>query len=195
MPLRFEKITTHKKRFLDLLLLADEQESMIDRYLERGEMFVARDDGQVVAECVVTDEADRIGEIKNLAVPLQYQRIRTTNARISGSALPGSLPDASRRHRGCSPHTPFLRTMRIRSLALDPRLLHRSLRPPHHRRWQATGRYGLSEEVLVTRPVDPATQKIVRRRNPIRSGYFSPESSEILFFLIPSRQDNYETHS
>lgn len=63
-----------KKRFLDLLLLADEQESMIDRYLERGEMFVARDDGQVVAECVVTDEADRIGEIKNLAVPLQYQR-------------------------------------------------------------------------------------------------------------------------
>ena len=34
---------------------------MIDRYLERGEMFVARDDGQVVAECVVTDEADRIG--------------------------------------------------------------------------------------------------------------------------------------
>ena len=71
----------------------------------------------------------------------------------------------------------------------------RSLRPPHHRRWQATGRYGLSEEVLVTRPVDPATQKIVRRRNPIRSGYFSPESSEILFFLIPSRQDNYETHS
>lgn len=68
------KITTHKKRFLDLLLLADEQESMIDRYLERGEMFVARDDGQVVAECVVTDEADRIGEIKNLAVPLQYQR-------------------------------------------------------------------------------------------------------------------------
>lgn len=47
---------------------------MIDRYLERGEMFVARDDGQVVAECVVTDEADGIGEIKNLAVPLQYQR-------------------------------------------------------------------------------------------------------------------------
>ena len=74
MPLRFEKIITRKQRFLDLLLLADEQESMIDRYLERGEMFVARDDGQVVAECVVTDEADGIGEIKNLAVPLQYQR-------------------------------------------------------------------------------------------------------------------------
>ena len=187
MPLRFEKITTHKKRFLDLLLLADEQESMIDRYLERGEMFVARDDGQ--------SRQNRRDQESGCTPPVSTERIRTTNARISGSALPGSLPDASRRHRGCSPHTPFLRTMRIRSLALDPRLLHRSLRPPHHRRWQATGRYGLSEEVLVTRPVDPATQKIVRRRNPIRSGYFSPESSEILFFLIPSRQDNYETHS
>ena len=31
----------NKKQYLDLLLLADEQESMIDRYLERGEMFVA----------------------------------------------------------------------------------------------------------------------------------------------------------
>lgn len=104
MPLRFEKITTHKKRFLDLLLLADEQESMIDRYLERGEMFVARDDGQVVAECVVTDEADRIGEIKNLAVPLQYQRKdtddkrsnfwRRTTGSVTGrfSSAPGMFP-------------------------------------------------------------------------------------------------------
>ena len=32
-------ITSNKKQFLDLLLLADEQESMIDKYLERGEMF------------------------------------------------------------------------------------------------------------------------------------------------------------
>lgn len=134
MPLRFEKIITHKKRFLDLLLLADEQESMIDRYLERGEMFVARDDGQVVAECVVTDEADGIGEIKNLAVPLQYQRKGYGRQMLEflEAYYGGALPDASRRHRGCSPHTPFLRTMRIRSLALDPRLLHRSLRPPHH---------------------------------------------------------------
>ena len=33
----------NKKQYLDLLLLADEQESMIDRYLERGEMFVLTD--------------------------------------------------------------------------------------------------------------------------------------------------------
>ena len=38
--MKIEKITSDKKRFLELLLLADEQESMIDRYLERGELFV-----------------------------------------------------------------------------------------------------------------------------------------------------------
>ncbi|MDF2987344.1 MAG: acetyltransferase, family, partial [Eubacterium sp.] len=37
--MEIEIIRENKKRFLDLLLLADEQESMIDKYLERGEMF------------------------------------------------------------------------------------------------------------------------------------------------------------
>ena len=35
MPV-IEKVGVDKKRFIDLLLLADEQESMIDRYLDRG---------------------------------------------------------------------------------------------------------------------------------------------------------------
>ena len=62
-----QKITGDKKRYLPLLLLADEQESMIDRYLDRGTMFVL-DDGGVKGECVVTDEGDSVLEIKNLAV-------------------------------------------------------------------------------------------------------------------------------
>lgn len=33
------QITEHKKQYLALLLLADEQESMIDKYLDRGEVF------------------------------------------------------------------------------------------------------------------------------------------------------------
>ena len=35
--MKIDRIHTGKKRFLELLLMADEQESMIDRYLERGE--------------------------------------------------------------------------------------------------------------------------------------------------------------
>lgn len=64
--MKIEKITEDKKRFLDLLLLADEQESMIDRYLERGDMF-ALYDPDLKSICVVTKEGDGIYELKNIA--------------------------------------------------------------------------------------------------------------------------------
>jgi len=67
-------ITDSKKRFLDLLLLADEQENMIDCYLERGDLFVMYEDGSPVAVCVVTDEGDDVFEVQNLAVRPDRQR-------------------------------------------------------------------------------------------------------------------------
>lgn len=70
--MRIEKVTNDKKRFLDLLLLADEQEDMIDRYLDRGDMYVLDDDG-VKCECVVTDEGDGVMEIKNIATEPAFQ--------------------------------------------------------------------------------------------------------------------------
>ncbi len=60
-------IHENKKQFLDLLLLADEQESMIDKYLERGELFALYDDG-LKSVCVVTRESDDVCELKNIAV-------------------------------------------------------------------------------------------------------------------------------
>ncbi len=71
--MNIKKVLGAKKEYIDLLLLADEQENMIDRYLERGEMFILEDSG-VKAECVVTKEADGIYEIKNLAVRSDCQR-------------------------------------------------------------------------------------------------------------------------
>ena len=65
------KIQNGKKRYLSLLLLADEQENMVDRYLEQGTMYVLEDHG-TKAECVVTDEGDGILEIKNIAVEPAY---------------------------------------------------------------------------------------------------------------------------
>lgn len=67
------QITRNKKRFLDLLLLGDEQESMIDRYLDRGDMYVLMD-GEARAVCVVTDEGGGRLELKSLAVAPAYQR-------------------------------------------------------------------------------------------------------------------------
>ena len=70
-------VITDKKRYLPLLLLGDEQESMIDRYLERGEMFVMQNQAATpVAIAVVTDEGDGILELKNLAVHPLFQRKR-----------------------------------------------------------------------------------------------------------------------
>ena len=43
--MNIREIHENKKQFLSLLLLADEQEDMIDRYLERGTMYVLVDGG------------------------------------------------------------------------------------------------------------------------------------------------------
>jgi GNAT superfamily N-acetyltransferase len=66
-------IENNKKYFLDLLLLADEQENMIDKYLERGTLFALYDDG-LRSICVVTDEGNGSFEIQNLATYEQFQR-------------------------------------------------------------------------------------------------------------------------
>lgn len=67
------QLTENKKQHLDLLLLADESESMIDCYLERGDLFVLDDNG-IKAVCVVTDEGDGVCELKNIAVTPESQR-------------------------------------------------------------------------------------------------------------------------
>lgn len=67
------KISRNKKQYLDLLLLGDEQETMIDRYLERGDLFVLEDNG-IKAVGVVTKEGPEICELKNIAVTPIAQR-------------------------------------------------------------------------------------------------------------------------
>lgn len=64
--MEIKEIHDNKKEFLDLLLLADEQEDMVDKYLQEGRMFVLFDDG-VKGEVVVTNEGNGILEIKNIA--------------------------------------------------------------------------------------------------------------------------------
>ena len=72
MDMKIREVNKNKKQFISLLLLADEQESMVDRYLEKGTMYVLEDNG-VKAECVVTDEGNEILEIKNIAVDPENQ--------------------------------------------------------------------------------------------------------------------------
>ena len=69
--MEFMEVKENKKQFLPLLLLADEQENMIDRYIDRGTMYVVNDNG-IKCECVVTDEGKGILEIKNIATDPEY---------------------------------------------------------------------------------------------------------------------------
>ena len=70
--MEIRELKEDKKQFLSLLLLADEQEDMIDRYIEKGTVSVLDDDG-VKCQCVVTDEGNGILEIKNIATKPEHQ--------------------------------------------------------------------------------------------------------------------------
>ena len=72
--MRIFEVSDNKKHYLPLLLLGDEQESMIERYLDRGTLY-ALDDGGIKAVCVVTGEGDGVLELKNLAVEPAFQRM------------------------------------------------------------------------------------------------------------------------
>ena len=69
--MNFIQIFENKKDYLDLLLLADEQESMVDTYLEQGDMFVCMNPDPV-GEIVVVELGDGVFEIKNLATAPQH---------------------------------------------------------------------------------------------------------------------------
>ena len=71
--MEIKEIKENKKQFLSLLLLADEQENMIEQYIDRGIMYILDDNG-IKCECVVTDEGNNILEIKNIATVPAYQR-------------------------------------------------------------------------------------------------------------------------
>ena len=53
MLINIKKVTANKKDYLDLLLLADPSEKMIDKYLNKSEMFALSINGTVVSVVVV----------------------------------------------------------------------------------------------------------------------------------------------
>lgn len=71
--LRFRR-TDDAGRCRELLLLGDESEAMVARYLSRGELWVAKAEDALCAVAVVTDEGEGLGELKNLAVAPGCQR-------------------------------------------------------------------------------------------------------------------------
>ena len=104
-----------KDRFLDLLLLGDEQEDMIARYLGRGELF-ALYDPNLRGVCVVTDEGAGTFELKNLAVPPKYQRRGYGRALVDFCLARWAWAHYAGGHRGQSPHRALLPGLRLYAL-------------------------------------------------------------------------------
>lgn len=72
-------IEEDKRKYLPLLLLADEQESMIDRYLDRGTLYVLEDE-DVKTAGVARNEEDRTGNVKAAGVA-RDEEDRTENVK------------------------------------------------------------------------------------------------------------------
>jgi ribosomal protein S18 acetylase RimI-like enzyme len=72
--MRIERVCDDKKRYLDLLLLADPCEEMVEKYLADGEMYVLYDGDEAVCECVMYEREDGQIELKNLATSPDRQR-------------------------------------------------------------------------------------------------------------------------
>jgi GNAT superfamily N-acetyltransferase len=70
--MEIKKIVDNKEDFMDLLLLADEQENMVSKYLYRGDLFALYDD-DLKTVSVVTCEGESAYEIKNIATHEKYQ--------------------------------------------------------------------------------------------------------------------------
>ncbi|MCL2214064.1 MAG: GNAT family N-acetyltransferase [Treponema sp.] len=68
------EIAENKDQYMDLLLIGDEQESMIMKYLNRGIMFALYDDFDLKTVAVVTKEDNDTYEIKNIATLEIYRR-------------------------------------------------------------------------------------------------------------------------
>lgn len=72
--LAIREVEEDKQDFFDLLLIGDESEDMIVKYLNRGSLYVCSIDNKNVAVIVTVENDDGTVEIKNLAVDAAFRR-------------------------------------------------------------------------------------------------------------------------
>ena len=65
--MEIKEITQNKNNFMDILLIGDEQESMVNKYLEKGTLIVIYDKNELKSACVTLRINNETVEIKNIA--------------------------------------------------------------------------------------------------------------------------------
>ena len=66
--LQLKKLTDNKKKYIDLLLLADPEEKAIDKYINNCEVFSLIENEKVLGQCAVIEINRNKCEIKNIAI-------------------------------------------------------------------------------------------------------------------------------
>ena len=89
MKMDIKHVVDGKQNYIPMLLIADQQVDMIEKYLDRGELY-ALYDPDLRAACVLTDEGEGVFELQNIAVEPEYQR------RGYGRKLVNHLGDSSK---------------------------------------------------------------------------------------------------
>jgi len=67
------EIFENKENFMELLLIGDEEENMVYKYLNASNLYVLYDFGVLKSACAILKKDDKTIEIKNLATYPKYQ--------------------------------------------------------------------------------------------------------------------------
>ncbi|MDU1912373.1 GNAT family N-acetyltransferase [Fusobacterium sp.] len=66
--LQLKKLTDNKKKYIELLLLADPEEKAIDKYINDCEVFCLIENEKILGQCAVIEIDKHRCEIKNIAI-------------------------------------------------------------------------------------------------------------------------------
>lgn len=68
-----EALTKNRMMYHKLLLAADEDEKMLNKYIDQGKLFVAKNGQQAVAVAIVVQTNPETVELKNISVDEKFQ--------------------------------------------------------------------------------------------------------------------------
>ncbi len=71
--MKIKEITTNKADYMDILLIGDEDEKMINKYIDRSIIFALYENTILISVCAVAAVDSETAEIKNLATYPKYQ--------------------------------------------------------------------------------------------------------------------------
>lgn len=71
--MEIKEILTNKEKFMDILLIGDEEETMVYKYLKDGNLYALYDTGILKSICVTLSVNQNTIEIKNLATYPKFQ--------------------------------------------------------------------------------------------------------------------------